>query len=223
MQEEVATLARRWEDSNLLSRGIGVTAGFRREHRGQEDGRETETSMRRRRQRQLPSPAQHLHTHGAEGIRRAGEGTARLIHHEPLLGRRSLRQLPFHQPHPQTQPWCHASSEEVKWGWMATDWGESDLQGEPPHQCSSCLPSWISVLHTRGTCYPAGGLYPPFPSLVLFPACTIPIDKAWRVPKQKGQLDSFSQGIPPRTPVHPPGPQSLSPGWQNSWTQQTLR
>lgn len=46
VEEGVATLAKSWEDNNILSRWIRITAGFRLEHRGQEDGGEAERSAR---------------------------------------------------------------------------------------------------------------------------------------------------------------------------------
>lgn len=45
VEEGVATLAKSSED-NILSRWIRITAGFRLEHRGQEDGGEAERPAR---------------------------------------------------------------------------------------------------------------------------------------------------------------------------------
>lgn len=76
--------------------------------------------------------------------------------------------------------------------------GETDLQGEAP---IAVVPSILNInLQARCSCYLDGGLYLLFPSLLFFPACMITIDKAWRVPKQKMQLDSFSQGVPKGIP-----------------------
>lgn len=108
---------------------------------------------------------------------------AQLIHQEQLLqawnasadaekrdvaGGRHPSITPTHGPNPVSH-----LLKEAERGWWTGSLGQVRSPRESSHQLSACLQSRMSIIHARCICYPDGGPFPPFTSLLLFPDCMI--------------------------------------------------
>lgn len=141
VEEGVATLAKSWEDSNVLSGRIGITASFLIEHRGQEDGGEAE---RRAGADSNSSPVlpstftlTELKEPGMLGTWRLCSSTMSCCCWEKG-GRGSCCSI-TPTLRPNLVP-CLLREDEV--GLVGRQTGVSWIfRGSPPDQCSSCLPS----------------------------------------------------------------------------------
>lgn len=85
-----------------------------------------------------------------------------------VAGGRHPSITPTHRPNR-----CHTSSRRRRKAGGQVAWGKSDPHGESSHQLSACFQPLTSIIHTSRTCYPDGGLYAPFTSLLLFPDCMV--------------------------------------------------